>query len=75
MTRIDNIPAEPSPSTFTVLVDSREELPFTFEPMPSKVAGLQTADYSIEHLEQYIAIERKSLPDLLCCVTGKHEKV
>ena len=35
---------------------------------------MQTGDYSVVGLESVIAIERKSLPDLLSCVGTYHER-
>lgn len=59
---------------FTVLVDSREQAPYTFESIPAtgihqyvvptRMTGLPSGDYSIDGCEQLIAIERKSLEDL-----------
>ena len=52
----------------TVLIDTREQTPFDLKPMRMKSATLATGDYSLEGLEHHVAIERKSLPDLLACV-------
>ncbi|HWA99003.1 MAG TPA: ERCC4 domain-containing protein [Pirellulales bacterium] len=35
---------------------------------------LPTGDYSIRGLEQVVAIERKSEPDLLCCIGAERER-
>ena len=51
----------------TAIIDSREQCPFAFENLPSKRGTLATADYSILGLEHFVAVERKSLPDLLGC--------
>jgi len=55
-------------SDFVVIVDTREQNPYTFEdisPPPDIVTGgLKTGDYSIEGYESRIAVERKSLVDL-----------
>ncbi len=50
-----------------VIVDSREQCPFIFDNLPSKVATLDTGDYSIAEIEHLVAVERKSLDDLLAC--------
>lgn len=55
---------------FTVIVDSREQKPYTFG--KSKVAGLKTGDYSILGLEDKISIERKSKSDLFSSLSGKN---
>lgn len=53
-----------------VLVDTREQQPFTFERFPNWIASerratLPTGDYSILDMEHLVALERKSLPDLI----------
>ena len=52
----------------TIIVDSREKSPFQFETLPSEVGSLDTADYSVKGLTHLIAVERKSVNDLLACV-------
>lgn len=66
---------------FTVVVDTREQLPYDFSGMTSQtgdalvvpvlVRGLPSGDYSIDGggMENRIAIERKSLDDLYGSVT------
>lgn len=75
------------PSPFTVLVDSREQSPYTFQGLradadkkglPIDVAriikGLPSGDYSIKGLESRIAVERKSLSDLFSTLAGRREQ-
>lgn len=62
------------PEDLTVIVDSREQLPWDFGPMKCERGTLPTADYSILGLEHQIAVERKSLPDLLGCIGGGRER-
>ena len=59
-----------------ILVDSREQHPFTFAGYDAAVVAgsLPTGDYSILHLEHQIAIERKSLPALVGCLTSGRER-
>ena len=52
-----------------LLVDSREKTPYTFGPFQKWFAGierraLRVGDYSIEGLEDRIAVERKTVEDL-----------
>ncbi len=52
-----------------LLVDSREKFPYSFEPFRRWFAGierraLRVGDYSIEGLEDRIAVERKTVEDL-----------
>lgn len=61
-----------------IIQDSREQSPFTFEGalyegLAVKVAGLKTADYSIEGLEDMVGVERKSMPDLLQSISTNRE--
>lgn len=53
-----------------VLVDTREQRPFSFARFPNWIGGERTAtlpvgDYSIEGMEAILALERKSLEDLV----------
>ena len=58
----------------TVLIDTREQDPWEFRNLPSELGALQTADYSIRGLEHLVALERKSLPDLLACVGHERDR-
>lgn len=55
-----------------IICDTREQAPFTFAGYDAEVqAGtLATGDYSLVGLEDRCAVERKSLEDLLGCLTG-----
>jgi len=57
-----------------IVIDTREQAPFDFEDMDCEVvtAALPTGDYSLCALEDKIAIERKSLTDLVGCLTGSN---
>lgn len=70
---------------FTVIVDTREQLPYTFDRMPGRVPseslavpvvvhGLPSGDYSIQDMESLIAIERKSLDDLYGSTTWGRDR-
>jgi len=62
------------PSAFVVAVDTREQLPFAFRNITGDRGriieieacrvGLKTGDYSIQGMEDVVAIERKSKTDL-----------
>ena len=61
------------------IVDSREQCPFTFE--HERYAGtdvetgtLDTGDYSLAGLTDRVAVERKSLPDLVGCLSQGRER-
>ena len=67
------IPATLRPETVAAIIDTREQCPLDLSPLQSVTGTLTTGDYSIRGLESIIAIERKSLPDLLGCV-GQHRE-
>lgn len=70
---VANPPAELRPESLTALTDTREQWPLCLDPLRSEVATLTTGDYSVKGLENIVAIERKSLPDLLGCI-GQHRE-
>lgn len=62
-----------------IIIDSREQAPFTFQ--HEKYAGtvaepgtLDTGDYSLAGLTDRVAVERKSLPDLVACLGRERER-
>lgn len=86
MATADRPLAEIAAAPFTVLVDQREKLPYTFDSLPPKrrwachrlivttvTTTLATGDYTIAGLEGRFAIERKSLEDLYGTV-GQHRE-
>ena len=68
------IPADISPDAVTAIIDTREQTPLSLEPLRAEVATLTTGDYSVRGLEHLIAVERKSLADLLSCVGSERER-
>lgn len=56
-----------------ILIDTREQQPYSFE-TPSEIATLPTGDYSLAGAECFIAIERKSVDDLIGCLTSGRER-
>lgn len=78
---------EPLPCPFVVVIDSREQHPWTFRGLSAnadkdyrtlvvdcRTATLSTGDYSIEGFENYITIERKSLADAFGTFTHDRER-
>ena len=57
-----------------IVIDSREQEPFVFENLPSVEGSLATGDYSVGGLTHLIALERKSLPDLLACCGRERDR-
>lgn len=57
---------------FTIIVDTREQLPWEFGNHTTSRTKLDTADYSIEGLEHLLAIERKqSVSEVATNITEK----
>lgn len=61
---------------FTLIVDTREQRPFNFNKYPVEVrrSKLDAGDYSVEGHEHLIAIERKSMSDLVSTLTTGHKR-
>lgn len=55
-----------------ILTDTREQKPYTFQKYGAKIetTALAVGDYSIPGFQTRISIERKSLNDLIGCLTG-----
>ena len=54
-----------------IVIDSREQDPYDFV-CKTKIGTLTTGDYSVAGLEAMVAVERKSLPDLISSIgTGR----
>lgn len=53
-----------------IVVDSREQVKFLFSEYQVEVVegALTAGDYSLAGLESLVAVERKSLPDLVACL-------
>ena len=60
----------------TIIVDTREQRPFLFSRLPVEVvrAPLPTGDYSVPGFEDQIALERKSIDDLVGCLKGENRE-
>jgi len=62
-----------------VIIDSREQAPFAFQHEKyagtvAEVGTLDTGDYSLSGLTDRVAVERKSLPDLVACLGRERER-
>ena len=57
-----------------ILVDTREQLPYQFTRYGATIerTALPTGDYSLPGFESFIAIERKSIDDLVQCLKGQN---
>ena len=72
--RRSTIPAELRPAQVVAIIDSREQLPLDLAPLQTVPGTLTTGDYSVKGLESIVAIERKSLSDLLSCIGTSRER-
>jgi len=68
------LPAELKPETVTAVIDTREQTPLDLDPLRTVTGTLATGDYSVRGLEHVVAVERKSLTDLLCCIGRERER-
>jgi len=59
-----------------IVIDSREQEPFPFDGYDAEVVPgtLQAGDYSLVGLEDMVAVERKSLVDLVACLGRERER-
>lgn len=57
-----------------ILIDSREQLPFSFSKygVSTAVEGLPVGDYSLPGFQDWAAVERKNLEDLISCLMGEN---
>lgn len=65
---------KPDDALPVLLVDTREQRPLRFSHLPAESATLYTGDYSVKGLEEYFAVERKSLADLAGSLTRERER-
>lgn len=61
------------PEDVMAIVDTREQAPLDLL-IPSVVGTLACADYSIRGLEHLVAVERKSLADLVMCCGRERDR-
>lgn len=68
----------PPTDRLVILVDTREQMPLLFRGEVTQRATLATGDYSCTcagvDLRGVVAVERKSVSDLLACVGGQRER-
>ncbi len=75
----DKIKIDPKIAALTAIIDTREQLPLDLkwrsgQQLNSVRGTLKTGDYSLVGFEDHISIERKSLADLLMCVSAQRER-
>lgn len=59
---------------FTIVIDTREQWPYTFTGLATVRRTLGAGDYSLVGHENYIAVERKSKVDAWQCVAGERQR-
>ena len=59
--------------SFTIKIDTREQKPYQFT-VPTTIDTVPIGDYSICGLEDCISLERKTLDDLIGCLTSGRER-
>lgn len=57
-----------------IIVDTREQTPFTFDGIETVPGTLQSGDYSLKGFQEHVAIERKTLADLVSCTTTGRQR-
>ena len=71
------LPSELKPSDVVVVRDSREQQGWTdaeLSPLQVITGTRDTGDYGLAACPDYVAIERKSLGDLIACCTSERER-
>ena len=66
--------SDPGRTPPTGIVDTREQTPLELPGLRTIRRGLTTGDYSFVGAEHVFAVERKSLDDLVGCVTRERER-
>lgn len=56
-----------------ILIDTREQRPYSFE-TENETGTLPTGDYSLVGAENLVSIERKSIDDLIGCLTTGRDR-
>ena len=66
------VPSTIKPEQIVAVVDTREQNPWSLEPLQTVSGSLPTGDYTVRGLEHVVAVERKSPSDFLgCCGTHR----
>lgn len=57
-----------------IVIDSREQKPYSFNGTETVAGALTTGDYSVNGLQDNIAIERKTIDDLIGCLSKGRDR-
>jgi DNA excision repair protein ERCC-4 len=69
-----NFKAELEGTDIVAEIDTREQWPWPLTPLRTISKARQTGDYGLAAAPDYVALERKSLNDLICCCTSERER-
>jgi ERCC4-type nuclease len=69
-----HIPAELPTESIIAIVDTREQTPLDLPRIRTESGTLTTGDYSVRGLEHVVAVERKSLDDLVACCGRERDR-
>ncbi|HPQ70609.1 MAG TPA: ERCC4 domain-containing protein [bacterium] len=61
-------------NTPTIIIDTREQIPYEFQGVMTERRALPAGDYSVEGMETSIAVERKSLDDFVKSVISDRRR-
>ena len=68
------LPANLNKESITAIIDTREQWVLDLPGLKTERATLTTGDYSLKGFERHVAIERKSLDDLVACCGRERER-
>ncbi len=80
MPKIETKPKiDPKIAGLVAIIDTREQLPLDLtwrngQKLATIRGTLKTGDYSLQGYEDIISIERKSVPDLMACISAHRER-
>jgi ERCC4-type nuclease len=63
------------PARLVIIVDSREQRPFEFPGIATRVAKLDVGDYSVSGCRSAVTVERKSFDDFFQTFTRRREQI
>ncbi len=68
------VPAELKPEHVVAVIDSGEDTPLDLSPLRTTRCPLDAGDYSVEGLQHRVAVDHKSLAELLDAVNGGRDR-
>lgn len=68
------LPAKLEHSSVVAIIDTREQTPLDLSPLAMVRGTIDTGDYCLSACPDVCRIERKSLPDLIQCVSSERDR-